>query len=335
MQGLVCRAGARARITAACALSICAAGVNAQGWKPEQAVELIVTCAPGCGPDRMVRFMQRTFQTRKLIDPATAIVTKAGGGGAVAHVYLNQFPTSGHHIIHTGKIVVASHAMGRTVSSYTQLTPIANLFGEYIGIAVRADSPIASGKDLIARLKKDPAAVSFGVATTLGGTNHQAVAGAMKAVGVDIRKMRNVVFNSGALAITAMLGGHIDAVPVSIGSWVPHMKAGKVRVIAVSSAERLPGVFADIPTWREQGANSVVSNWRSIFGPRNLGAAQVAYWENVYKQLVETNEWKDEMAGIHGMTEFMPAERFRKYIAEDYVAVEAFLIDLGLATKQR
>lgn len=323
------------RTAAAWVLALLACGAAAQGWKPEQPVEMIVTCAPGCGPDRMVRFMQRTFQTRKLVEPATAIVTKAGGGGAVAHVYLNQFPTSGHHIIHTGKIVVASHAMGRTVSSFTQLTPIANLFGEYIGIAVRADSSITSGKDLIARLKKDPAAVSFGVATTLGGTNHQAVAGAMKSVGVDIRKMRNVVFNSGALAITAMLGGHVDAVPVSIGSWVPHMKAGRVRVIAVSSAERLPGVFADIPTWREQGANAVVSNWRAIFGPKSLGPAPVAYWENVFKQLVETSEWKDEMAGIHGMTDFMPAARFRGYIQEDFIAVEAFLTELGLATKQR
>lgn len=335
MQESRCTVGVRSYVGAALALSLVASGAGAQSWKPEQAVELIVTCAPGCGPDRMVRFMQRTFQTRKLIEPATAIVTKAGGGGAVAHVYLNQFPTSGHHIIHTGKIVVASHAMGRSVSSYTQLTPISNLFGEYIGIAVRADSPITSGKDLIARLKKDPAAVSFGVATTLGGTNHQAVAGAMKAVGVDIRKMRNVVFNSGALATTAMLGGHVDAVPVSIGSWVPHMAAGRVRVLAVTSAERLPGVFADIPTWREQGANSVVSNWRAIFGPKSMGPAQVAYWENVFKQLVETNEWKDQMAGIHGMTEFMPAARFRQYIQEDYVAVEAFLVDLGLATKQR
>lgn len=327
------RGRARARLAAAAALVAASVGAQAQAWKPDQTVELVVTCAPGCGPDRMVRFMQRTFQTRKLVDPATAIVTKAGGGGAVAHVYLNQFPTSGHHIIHTGKIVVASHAMGRTVSSFTQLTPIANLFGEYIAVAVRTESPIVSGRDLIARLKKDPAALSFGIATTPGGTNHQAVAGPLKAAGVDIRKMRNVIFNSGALAITAMLGGHVDAVPVSIGSWVPHMKAGRVRVIAVSSAERLPGFFADVPTWREQGADSVVSNWRAIFGPKNMGAPQVAYWENVFRQLVETQEWKDEMASIHGMTDFMPAARFRKYIDEDYRAVESFLLDLGLISK--
>lgn len=66
-----------------------------------------------------------------------------------------------------------------------------------------------------------------------------------------------------------MLGGHVDVVPVSIGSWVSYAKAGQVRVIAVSSAKRLPGLFADVPTWREQGMDVVVSNWRTVVGPKN------------------------------------------------------------------
>jgi len=333
MQRLRCASGLFAG--AFVSLVLVGAPASAQGWKPDQTVELIVTCSPGCGPDRMVRLMQRTFQTRNLIDPSSVVQNRAGGGGAVAHIYLNQSPTSGHHLIHTGKVVLAAHAVGRTVASFSQLTPIANLFTEYIGVAVRADSPIQSGRDLIARLKKDPAAVSFGIATALGNTNHQGIAGPMKAAGVDIRKMRNVVFNSGALATTAMLGGHVDAVPVSVGSWQPLMKGGKVRVIGVSAPERLPGDYAEIPTWREQGANVVVSNWRAIFGPKQMRPEQVAYWEHVFRQLVETSEWKTEMTRVNGTTDFMPSSRFRKYIDEDYGAVESFLVDLGLATKQR
>jgi putative tricarboxylic transport membrane protein len=210
---------------------------------------------------------------------------------------------------------------------------VANLFGEYIGVAVKADSPIKSGRDLIERLKKDPAAVSFGIATSIGNTNHQGVAGALKAVGIDVRKTRNVVFQSGALAITAMLGGHIDAVPVSVGSWVPHMNTGAVRVIAVSSAERLPGFFAQIPTWREQGANMVVSNWRAMFGPKNMTPAQVAYWEANFQKLMDTPEWKAEMVKLNGMSEFMPAARFKKYMEEDYAEIKAFLVALDLAKK--
>lgn len=308
-------------------------GARAQTWRPEQPVEIIVNCAPGCGPDRMARLMQGVFQTHKLVDPAITIQNKTGGGGAVAQTYLNQFAGNGHYLFHTGKSVLTTHAMGRSVAPYTELTPVANLFGEYIGVAVKADSPIKSGRDLIERLKKDPAAASFGIATSIGNTNHQGVAAALKAAGVDIRKTRNVVFQSGALAIVAMLGGHIDAVPVSVGSWAPHLKTGAVRVIAVSSAQRLPGFFAAIPTWREQGADAVVSNWRGVFGPRGMSAVQAAYWENNFQRLVETPEWKAEMVMLNGVAEFMGAARLKKYLEEDYAEVKAFLLVLELAKK--
>ena len=207
------------------------------------------------------------------VETAFIVQNRTGGGGAVAQTYLNQFEGNGHYLFHSGKSVLNTHAMGRNVAPYTELTSVANQFGEYIGIAVKADSPIKSGRDLIERLKKESTAVSFGIATSLRNTNHQGAAAALKNAGVDIRKTRNVVFQSGALAIVAMLGGHIDAVPVSVGSWVPHMKSGAVRNIAVSSPRRLPGFFAGIPTWREQGANAVVSNWRGIFGPRGMTLA--------------------------------------------------------------
>ncbi len=310
-----------------------ASGAVAQTWKPESPVEIIVNCAPGCGPDRMARLMQRVFQVNKFVDPAVTVQNRTGGGGAVAQTYLNQFEANGHYLFHTGKSVLTTHAMGRSVAPYTELTPVANLFGEYIGIAVKADSPIKSGRDLIERLKKDPTAHSFGIASSLGNTNHQGVAGALKDAGVDIRKTRNVVFQSGALAIVAMLGGHIDVVPVSVGSWVPHMKTGAVRVIAVSSAQRLPGFFADIPTWREQGANSAVSNWRGVFGPRGMRAAQTAYWESTFQRLMETPDWKNEMVTLNGLSEFMGAARMKKFIEEDYTEVKAFLVELELAKK--
>jgi putative tricarboxylic transport membrane protein len=312
------------------ALGLLIGEVHAQTWKPAQPVELIVNCAPGCGPDKMTRVMQRIWQQGQLVDTAISIQNKTGGGGAVAQTYLNQFAGNGHHLFHTGKSVLTTHAMGRTVAPYTELTPVANLFGEYIGVAVKADSPIKSGRDLIERLKKDPASVSFGIATSLGNTNHQGVAGALKKAGVDIRKTRNVVFQSGALAITAMLGGHIDVVPVSVGSWAPHMKTGVARVIAVSSAERLPGFFASIPTWREQGADSVVSNWRGVFGPRGMSAAQVAYWENIFQRTVETADWKNEMVVLNGLAEFMSAAQLKRYMETDYADIKAFLAAIDL-----
>ena len=310
---------------------LCAPAQGTPAWKPERPVEIIVGCAPGCGPDSVARVMQRVFQTNRYFDAPITIQNKGGGMGAVLRTYLKQFEGNGHYLYHGDQGVLANHAMGRSV--YTDMTPVAILFGEYIGIAVKADSPIKSGRDLLERLKKDPTAHSIGIATSIGNINHQGVAGALKSAGIDIRKTRNVIFDSGALAITAMLGGHIDAVPVSLGSWESHVKTGAARVIAVSSAERVAGFFSGTPTWREQGANSVVFNWRAMFGPKGMTPEQVAYWENNFQRLLETPEWKAEMVKRSSITQFVGAAPMKKRMDEEYPEIKAILVDLELAKK--
>ncbi len=306
--------------------------VLAQAWKPEKPVEIIVSCAPGCGPDNMARFMQRIFEMKRYFETPVAIQNKAGGGGLVARTYLNQFAANGHghYLLHSDRGIIASVVMGRA-PTYSDVTPISVLFTEYIGIAVRADSPIKSGRDLIERLKKDPAQHSFGIATSIGNTNHQGVAGALKTAGIDLRKTRNVVFQSGALAIIAMLGGHVDVVPVSLGSWVDHVKTGAVRVITVSSPERVPGFFSAVPTWREQGADVVVSNWRAMYGPRGMPPPQVAYWENTFQRLTDSPEWKAEIERLNATTKFMGSVAMKKYMDEEHAAIKGFLSQLELA----
>jgi putative tricarboxylic transport membrane protein len=306
---------------------------HAQAWKPERPIEIVVGCAPGCGPDNMARLMQRVFQEGRYFETAVTVQNRPGGGGTMGRTYLNQFAGNGHYVYTGDRGMLAAHAIGRSGPHYTDLTPVAILFGEYIGVAVKADSPIKSGRDLIERLQKNPAAASFGIATSIGNINHQGVAAALKTSGVDIRKTRNVIFDSGALAITALLGGHIDAVPVSVGLWVPHLKSGAVRVIAVTSSERLPDLYANVPTWREQGANVTVFNWRAMFGAKGMTAPQVAYWENIFKRFVDTPDWKAELVTRNAIAKFMGATAMKKYMEEDYAEVKAFLVELDLAKK--
>lgn len=301
---------------------------SAQAWKPERPVEFIVDCTPGCGPDSVARLMQRVFQANRYADAPVTIQNKAGG--TLARTYLNQHAGNGHYLYHGGDGVLRAHALGR--GDYTVLTPVVMLFVEHVGVAVKADSPIKSGRDLIERLRKDPAAHSLGL-SAVGTGQHQAVATALKNAGVDTRKMRNVAFNSGALARTALLGGHVDVVPATVGSLEPDVKTGALRVIALASAERLPGLYANVPTWREQGANSVVYLWRGMFGPRDMTPAQVAFWENTFQRLTETPEWKAEMIKRSSVTQFLGAEAMKKRMEEVYPEIKALLVELELAKK--
>src|SRR5258706_9435051 len=126
------------------------------------------------------------------------------------------------------------------------------LFSEYVAYGVRADSPIKSAKDLAEALRKDPARYSIAVATSRGGALHIATGLALKAAGVDVKKLRIVVFNANAESLTAMLGGHVDVAVSTVNSFVPQAQAGQLRVIAGSSPRPLQGV-SEAATWEGQG----------------------------------------------------------------------------------
>jgi putative tricarboxylic transport membrane protein len=326
----------RARISGACTvlvmLGIAAhAGIaGAQAWKPEKNIEIVINTAPGSGQDVTGRFIQKILQERKLVESPVVVVNKPGGGGAIAYGYMNQHQRDGHFVAIASKSLLTNHIMGRSQITYTHLTPLAILFEEYISVAVKSDSPIKSGRDFIERMKKDPAAFSFGVATSLGNPNHQGVAMALKDAGVDLRKTRTAVFQSGGNAVTALLGGHVDVVPGSVGLMRKHMEAGNVRLIAIAAPQRLGGAFAQTPTWREQGVNAVVSNWRGLIGAGEMSPAQIAYWDNAMRGLARTEEWKRELERNNWADEFKGSAETRKYMDADYAELRAFLTELEL-----
>jgi putative tricarboxylic transport membrane protein len=208
---------------------------------------------------------------------------------------------------------------------------VVRLFDEYIAVTVKPVSPIKSGKDLVAFMKRDPTAVSFGIATSVGGPNHQGAAVALKVAGIDIKKMKNVIFPSGGAASTAMMGGHVDVVPISVGFAASLLRNKQARIIAVTAPKRYSGVLADVPTWREQGVEAEVATWRVLVGPKGMTAGQIAYWENVFRRFVEADEWKKELEDNFWMSRYMGSAEARKHMARDNEESRIFLTELGLA----
>ena len=303
----------------------------AQGvWKPERPIELIVTCQPGCGPDIAARTIQKIWQDHRIVETPAVVVNKPGGGGSVAYGYLRQKPGDAHAMVLSGAGAVVNSIIGRGVG-HRDITSLAMMAAEYVAIAVKADSPIEHGRQLIDILKKDPGAVSFGIANSLGNANHQAVALALKSQGVHPGKARNVVFQSGANAMTALLGGHVQVVPASVGLWVNPVKAGQVRLIAVSAPRRLAGEMAAVPTWREQGIEAVVSVWRMMTAPPGLTPAQLAYWQQALRKTTETPEWKRDLERNYQSDEFLAGPEFERAIGELHGQLKGLLTDLELA----
>lgn len=312
-------------------VTLAAGGAQAQlAWKPDKPVELIATNAPGGGSDRILRIMIKILQERRYVPAPVAVVNKPGGGSSVAYNYLNQHAGNGHYLVMGSRSLLTNHIAGHG-PSYTELTPVVRLFDEYIAVTVKPVSPIKSGNDLIRFMRNDPTAISFGIATSLGAPNHAGAAAALKAAGIDIKKMKNVIFPSGGAASTALLGGHLDVVPISVGFGAQLLRNNQVRIIAVTSPQRLPGILKDVPTWKEQGYDAVVEQWRVLVGPKAMTAGQIAYWESVFRRIMDADDWKNELETNFWTANYQASAETRKFLAQDNEDAKAFLAELGLA----
>ncbi len=314
----------------ACALIVPAAQAQPE-WKPQKNVEIVVGSAPGGSNDKTARALERIIQDKRLFAGSLTVVNKPGGGSNIAMNYVNQHSGDGHYVMVGTPAILTNHIIGSSPLNYTDFTPIASLFNDYVVFAVKADAPFKSGRELAARLKNDPKSVSIGFATTVGSHNHIAAGLLAKAAGADVRSLKVVAFKGSAEAITALLGGHIDLVTTAAGNVAEHVAAGKLRVVGIAANQRLSGPFASTPTWKEQGINVVFGGWRSIIGPKGMTPAQIAFWEKVLTQVVAAPEWKADLERNYWSNDFALGEQFKADLKQDYASMKTVLTELGLA----
>ena len=315
----------------ALALASAAAVAGAQGWSPQKNVELVVPNPPGGSNDKTARTIERVWTLNKVLPTTLSVVNRAGGGGSIAYTYVAQRTGDPHYLVVAGPALLTNHITGASTLQHTDLTPVASLFNDYTVFAVAADSSIKTGKDLVARLRKDPKSVTIGFSPLLGSHNHIAAGLVMKAIGGNARDLKVVAYKGSADAIPNLMGGHIDLVTTAAGNIAGHVAAGRLRVVGITSDKRFPGALADVPTWREQGVNVLFGAWRGIFAPKGLTPQQSAYWEGALKKATEAPEWKDDLAKNVWADAFLSGEAFKKDIDQDYTEMKSVLSDLGLA----
>jgi len=323
-----------------CALGLFAAAallpvsqpVAAQAWNPSQNVEIITGAGAGSSQDRAARSMLNIFQARQLIPVSAVVLNKAGGGNAIALSYLQQRPTDGHYLLTTSTTLITNHLTGRSQTTYMDITPIAVHYDDYNVFSVRPESPIASGRILIEHLRKDPASVSVGYATSVGNSQHLAAVMAAHGVGIDMKKLRAVVFNSSSEAKAAAMGGHIDVIVTPAATVAPDIEAGKMRVIAVTSPQRMGGVYANTPTWKELGVGATFfGGWGAVLGHKDLKAPQVAYWESTFQTLAASEDWAEYLRTHYLTNMFMPGAQAKKFFERQSGEFKAVLTEMGLA----
>jgi putative tricarboxylic transport membrane protein len=302
-----------------------------QAWKPDRTIELIVGSAAGTGTDKTARMIQKIWQQEKAVDVPSIVLNKPGGGGAVSWAYLNQRRGDAHELLVTSYNIVTNHITGKSQLTYTDFTPIALLISEYIAYSVKGDSPLKTIQDALNALKKDPHALSVGLSSSIGGANHIALGLLMKAAGVDVNKMRVVVFNSGGESMTALLGGHVDMMVASGSAIGGQTASGAIRPLAFAAPQRIGGPFATVPTLTELGLPVVADNWRIVIAPKGLTAGQTQFWDEAFRKLAASPDWQHELTANHLSNNYLDSAQTRHYLNVQYNEVKTILTELSLA----
>lgn len=266
------------------------------GWRPRRDVTLVAGTPPGGGLDRVARSLHKAIQEGRLLDVPCEVVNVPGDGARRAWTeFVDRHPGDGHVVGISSPNLTSDYLVGIANFEHSRYTPLATLVTEYIAFAVRADSELATGADLLARLGRQPAAVTVALSTALGNPNHVALAKLTRGAGGDVNAPVIRVFDTALDAVADVVARRADVCVVTAASVLGELKAGRVRVLGISSPVRLPGVFADTPTWKEQGADCVIGAWRGASGPAGLALEQISFWQGVLRRAVEQPVWRAEL----------------------------------------
>ena len=317
----------RAAVAAAAVFAATVCFAAADEWRPTRNMEVIIGTPPGGPLDATGRLIQKYLESRNAGNAVLAL-NKPGGGHVIAMQYLNQHSGDGHYIAMALPNLLTNRITGAHPLTYTDVTPLALLTSEYIGMWVRTESPIKTPKDLIAQMRAKPESLTFAI-TNPGSGNHIAAGMVLRAAGVDLQKVTFVPYKGSAQTTVAVMGGDVDVLMATPGSALRHVQSGKLRALAVAAPKRLAGDAADIPTWKELGIEAVSANWRSLVGPKGLTPAQVAWWDRTLGAMVKSPEWQQALKRYQWEDEYLDSAGARKFMQEEYKQLETLLRDLG------
>jgi len=291
-------------------------------------LSIMAPAAPGGGWDQTARSMQQAL-TEAGLSANVQVTNVPGAGGTVGLAqFVNSSSGNPKSLIVGGYVMVGAIIANQSPVSLADVTPVARLTGEYEGIVVPASSDIKTIGDLVEKLKADPGAVSW-AGGSAGGVDHIVVGQIAVAAGVDPTKINYIPYSGGGEALAAILGGQVTAGVSGTGEWKAQIDSGELRLLAVSSAERLEGF--DAPTLKESGLDVETQNWRMVAGAPGIGDADKTLLVDTIGKMVESDSWKNILAQKGWQNTYLAGADFDTYLKGEIEKTTAILKGLGIA----
>jgi len=288
---------------------------------------LMAPASPGGGWDSTARAMAEVLQQAGLVK-TTKVENVTGAGGTVGLAQFAKKQGDAKSAMVFGLVMVGAVLTNKSPVGIDKVTPLARLTSEWQAIVVPANSEIKSVADLTKKLKDNPASVTWGGGSA-GGTDHMMAGLFAKAAGVDPSKINYIAHSGGGEAMASIIGGHVTLGVSSVSEFEPQVKAGKLRWIGVSSAERQPGV--DAPTFKESGIDLVLGNWRGVVGAPGLADADKKKLIEVFDKMAQSEQWKKKLQEKAWLDNYLSGQAFDAYLKEENTRVTDILKSVGLS----
>ena len=306
-------------LLAAGALPATARADQYPGGRP---IEMTVMFGAGSAADVTARYLADGIA--KLLGVPVPVVNRTGGGGAIGYNYVSKQKPDGHSIIWNSNSISSTYHSGVLPFDYTAFDPVARVSLETPAIAVRADAPWKSLRELIAHAQSNPGKVRIGNSGT-GSHTHFSAAALFTSSGA---KVIEVPFGEGQ-AIVNLLGSRIEGVVQLPAALVPHVRNGDLRVLAVLGSARDP-VFHDVPTAAELGYDVRLDMWRGIAVPKGTPTPIIISLQGAVEKTVHSQSFADAGKALGFTPAYLSAEEFGMLIASDDAKLAQLMVDLGL-----
>ena len=295
-------------------LALAAAAATAFAF-PDKPVTIVVPFPPGGSTDSIARVLAQELP--KKLGGTWVIENKAGATGTIGAAFVKRAPADGYTLFVSslGPFVIAPHLIkGVQYDALKDFDPVSILVQAPNVLAVPVNSPYKTVADLIAGLKKTPGKVSF-ASSGNGSSDHLSAELFWQQSQTE---GLHVPYKGGGPAINDLLGGQVDAAFVNINGIIQHVKAGKVRALAVSSDKRNP-LIPDVPTLQEQGVRGAeVQSWQAIAAPKGLPNDIKAKLHAAVVASLNAPDVKDKLVAQGFEVVANTPEQFARYQATEY-----------------
>jgi putative tricarboxylic transport membrane protein len=283
---------------------------------------------PGGGYDAMARLPFQAMQEAGIFTDGAQFTNKGGAGGTIGLAeFVNNNKGNDNAVMSMGAILVGGILLNNSPVTLDDVTPLVRLINDTGAVAVPPDSPIKTVDDFVAELKKDPGAFPIGGGSA-GGVDHIAAALIAKEAGAAVDKLNYIPYPSGAEVVAAIAGGTIDGAISGVSEFKQFADAGRLRIIAVTGEERVPGI--DAPTLKEAGLNVSIGNWRGIIGAPEMSQEGRQMWLDRFAKMHESDAWKKVLEAQSWEDAYLAGDEFEAFLDEEKTRQEQVLKDVGL-----